>query len=468
MRRAAVALALLAACHPRVRAPAPLEPLAHEGEALVYLQPFPDDAARLSLSVGAISALRSDGGEAPLAVALAEVSAPVVRSQRLLAAARLPPGPYVALLVTFRRATLATDEGAADLLASQEPVRIDVPFVVGPGRAIVIQLALRGGQGRRDEFEFGAAFSARALRPENTVADLAGYCSTAGGAELLVLDRRARQVTAALPTGRTPQGIALDVRGGRLFVALAAEDEVRVLDVSTGADVRRVALRTGDGPRELALTPDGRLLVVVNQDSNSVTFVDATSTIAQERLAVGEEPWALQLDRAGRWAYVLNRRSNSITVLDLARRGIVATIPTDPEPLRAQLNRDGTRLYVIHRGSAYLNVYSVPALSQVSRVFVGLGASALKVDSRTDLVYVGRDDEYRIQLFDPASLLPLGAIEVPGPVSYLTIDDVESTLVAVLASSRQIAFIDLASKRVVSTLDVPREPYQVVLATERF
>jgi YVTN family beta-propeller protein len=260
----------------------------------------------------------------------------------------------------------------------------------------------------------------------------------------------------------------VDARGARIFIALAAEDEVQVLDLATGTEVRRIALRTGDEPRELGLTSDGRVLVVVNRRSNSVTFVDAVSLIAQDRVLVGEEPWTLLVDRPGRWAYVLNRRSSSISVVDVARRVPVATIPTDPEPLRAQLSRDGSRLYVIHRGSAYMNVYSVPDFSLLNRVYVGLGAGALRVDSRTDLVYVGRADEGRIQLFDPTSLLPMSVIDVPGPVSYLAIDDLENTLLAVLPERRQVAFVDLTSKRLLSTLDVPRAPYQVAPIAERF
>ncbi len=468
MRRAAVVIALLAGCHPRVRPPAPLEALSQEGEVFVYLQPFPDDAARLAFSIAAIDAVRSDGTTAPLEVSLPDVAASEVTSQRLLAWARLQPGAYGAFLVQFRRATLATEDGPADLLASKEPVRLEVPFAVVPGKAAVVQLALRAGQARQHAFEFAGLFSGVALRPENTVVPLAGYCSSRALADLAVFDRRSRQVTAVIPTGRQPEGIALDAAGGRAFVALGGEDQIEVLDLATGEELRRIPLRSGDQPREVRLTPDGRLLVAVDPGSNSATFVDPGSGVVLDRVPVGEEPWALLLDRSGRRAYVLNRRSNTITVLDLANRAVAATVATDPEPIRAQLDRDGTRLYVIHRGSAYLNVYSIPDLAPVTRLFVGLGASALKVDPRTDLLYVGRGDEDRIQVFDTSSLLPVASIDVPGPVSNLAIDDVENMLLAVLPTRGQVAFVDLTRKRLLSTLDVGRDPYEVAPLNERF
>jgi hypothetical protein len=101
-------------------------------------------------------------------------------------------------------------------------------------------------------------------------------------------------------------------------------------------------------------------------------------------------------------------------------------------------------------------------------VFVGLGASALKVDQRTDLVYVGRSDEGRIQVFDPVSELPVDAIAIPGPVSYLALDSLENALLAVLPTLGQIAFVDVTRKRLVAALDMGGEPFQVVLTGERF
>ena len=41
----------------------------------------------------------------------------------------------------------------------------------------------------------------------------------------------------------------------------------------------------------------------------------------------------------------------------------------------------------------------------MSRVFVGLGMNALKVDPVTDLIYTGRRSENTVEVFDPFSLV---------------------------------------------------------------
>jgi YVTN family beta-propeller protein len=450
-----------------VVAPPPLPALGAEGEVRVYLQPFPSDAARLTVSLEGVSVVRADGAEIPLELALPELSVPALSSPRLLAAGRLAPGAHAGLALRIRRATLSSDGGVADLLAPEEPVRVDVPFTIERGRALVLRLTLRRGQAAAQEFRFAAAFGGVAVAPELSAIQLAGYASTPSLGGVAVFDRRAREVSAILPTGQQPLGIALDERALRAYVALGGEDHVQVLDLVTGEELRRIPLRPGDEPRELALTPDGALLVVVNAGSDSVAFVETESGTVTGTVRVGEGPATLLLDRGGRRAYVLNRRSPSVTVIDVANRAVAATVVTDPEPLRVQLSRDGTRLYLIARGSPNLTVYAVPELTIARTVYLGLGAAALQVDPRTDLVYVGRGDEGRIQVFDPVSALPVDGIAVPGPVSYLTLDPAENVLVAALGARGQLAFVDVTRKRLLSTLDLGAEAYQLTLLGER-
>lgn len=464
---AALVAPLLAGCHARARAVPALMPLGPEAELHVYLQPLPSDAARLAFSITSIAAIRQDGSEVPLELALAEVSGSVASRQRLLAFGRLPPDSYSGLAVRIGRATLAGEGKPADLLVPEEPVRIDLPLQLARGRAAVASVALRAGQVEESDFDFAGHLTGHVLEPASTVLERAGYVSRPGLASLAVIDRRSHEVTAVVPTGREPTGLAVDALARRAYVALGGEDQVQMIDLATGEELGRIPLRSGDEPADLALTPDGRTILVAAKGSNSVAILDAEAGLVLERLPTGVEPWVLRLDRDGRRAYVLDRRSGDLTVVDVPGRAVVRTVATEPEPLAVQLNRAGTRLYVIHRGSAYLSVLSVPDLTVVNRLFVGLGAGALEVDPRTDLVYVGRADERRIHVFDPFSFAPLGAIELPGPVSYLTIDAVENTLLALMPTPGAVAFVDLASRRVVSAVDVGADPLRLVVVGER-
>jgi hypothetical protein len=156
-----------------------------------------------------------------------------------------------------------------------------------------------------------------------------------------------------------------------------------------------------------------------------------------------------------------------VTVLDVPNRAVAATFVTDATPVRAQFDRAGARLYVACAGSPYLSVFTVPQYALDRRVFVGLGRSALKVDPRTDLVYVGSEDDDAVQVFDPFSLMPAARIALRQGVSYLTIDDTENALVALQAQARTVSFVDLTTRRVTGSLEVAGVPAFLTLPGER-
>jgi YVTN family beta-propeller protein len=195
--------------------------------------------------------------------------------------------------------------------------------------------------------------------------------------------------------------------------------------------------------------------------------VDAVSTQELARVLVGDAPWSIVLQRGGNRAFVLNRRSNNFTVIDLGTRQAIATVPTDPEPLFAQVSRDGKRLYVIHAGSPYMTEYALPGLTVSKKIRVGLGATAIKLDSRTDLIYIGYADIGRIEVYDSFSALPVDAFDVPDWVSQMAIDDTQDQLFALMPALRAVAVVDLTSRRVLSVIDVSGNPYEVKLAAER-
>jgi DNA-binding beta-propeller fold protein YncE len=462
---AAACLLPLAACQAAVSRLRGLGPLETEGEVYLYLEPYPRGSERLAFALESSAAVASNGAVVPLELSLAEVSASSAPSQRLLAWGRLPPGAYGGFLLKVRRATLESEGAVSDLLVPAEPARVDAAFAVVRRKATLLWLWFRPEDSVRKGFAFAPVFSAGV--PEAPLSDLVGYCSNTGWDNLTVFDKRARKVVGVLPTGRGPAGIAMDPARRRAYVALSEEDQVAVLDVQSGEEIARIPLRPGDGPQELGLTPDGRLLLAVNARSGTAAFLDPAAAMELSRVRTGDEPASLVIDRSGRRAYVLNRRSATLTVLDLANRAVVTTAGTDPEPLRARLDRTGTRLYLVAAGSPYLTVFSLPDLSVWKRVLVGLGAGALEVDPRTDFVYVGGRDEDQLRVFDPASLLPMRRFELPGPAALTAIDDANDVIFSVVPSRRLVGANDLVSSRSLSPIEVGEDPYQVALAGER-
>jgi YVTN family beta-propeller protein len=463
---AALSLAFLAAgCSLQARPMTTPAPLENEGEIYVYLRAFPREADRLSFTLTRVTAVKVDGTEVPLDLLATSFKGSTTTAQVLVATGRLPTGDYQGLLFTVGKASVERGSAVSDLQVPTEGARLDFGFQVSRRRAILMTLGLDYAVSIQRAPDFTLRFTAEI--PARTNWQLAGFASNTGGTTVTVFDRRARVVTGIVPTGREPRGMAMEPRGNRLYVAVSGDDAVDVVDIAAGEVVTRINLGGNDRPRDLVLLADGKLLVI-NSGTRSASFVDPFSTQEVSRVAVGEEPWSLLLDRARQRAYVLNRRSNSMTVLDVGSRAVVGSVPTDPEPLWAQMNASGTRLYLVCAGSAFLTVFSVPDMTVTKRVHIGLGASALKVDPRTDQIYVGKRDDNRIFVYEPFGFLPIDEFEVSDPVSYMTIDDVDNTLFALVPDRKQVAVIDLTSRRTVSYLEVGNEPYQVTVSGVRY
>ncbi len=100
----------------------------------------------------------------------------------------------------------------------------------------------------------------------------------------------------------------------------------------------------------IAITPDGKTLLVVNPDSNSLTLVDTASRAVLTELPVGVDPRSVSVAPDGAWACVANQGSDSVSVVDVAARAVVATIAVGFRPVGVAVSPDGRYVAVAELG----------------------------------------------------------------------------------------------------------------------
>ena len=440
-------------------------PLEAEGEIYLYLQPYPQEAERLRFSLEGISAVGVDGKEHPFEISLREIKASDVRRQRLLASGRVPPGSYTGLSFKVKKATMKVEEGEADLLVPEAPVRTSFPFSVIKKRAYVISLAFRF----RDSISGGVSFSPvfSPLIPARPIISLAGYVSNTLSNNITVFDKKLGQVVGVIATGMGPAGMALDQRLRRVYVAISGEDEIVVIDIAGGEVTSRIRLSAGDHPQELALTPDAKMLLSLNTGTNTVSFVDPASLLELNRVNVGMGPRSILIDPTGKRAYVFNTLAGTISVLDIANRAIVTTFSTDPGPLRGQFNRAGDNLYVIHERSTYLAVVDPNSSRTLRRFSIGPGMNFIRVDVQTDLVYISRKNDTIVDVYNPLSFVSIDFITTGGTIDYMTIDGELNNLYLVNSDRKSLMVSNLVRKKILFEMDVGEGPYWVTMMGER-
>ena len=242
---------------------------------------------------------------------------------------------------------------------------------------------------------------------------------------------------------------------------------MEVIDLIKGETIGRIPLNFGDGPLELTVTPDGRTLVSVNHDSNTVSIIDTVSLFETRRIGVAERPSSAVVDPPGLKAYIMSPLANSVSVVDLTQKEVSATIAVDGGPLRGAFNRDGDTLYVVSRDSPYLTVVEASRLVITRRIFIGIGALSVRVDTQTDHILVGMKAGGNILVIDPFASMAIDAIVLEGTAAYLTIDDEEHSLFVALPDIKSLQKVNLTSKKITGAIDVGEEAYAVVVMGER-
>jgi len=441
-------------------------PLRQEGEVVLYLQPLPQEADRLHFEISAISAVRDDGSSVPLSLLLSDLKgADLTGLQKLLASGILPPGRYSGVTIQIKRAFVETAEGKIELEVPEEPLRVEHFFDVARQKASALFLSLNPAKMIKGENQFTPVFSLASTG--GLLINLTALVSNPGSNLITIFNKKTMQVADAIATGRGPTALALDQFRSRVYVAVSRDDEVLSIDVFKRQIFNRLKLNFRDNPIDLVLTPDGRRLVSVNRDSNTVSLIDAFSLTEERRIRVGDGPNSAVMDPSGSRVYVLNTRSRSISVVDLTQRTVVVTLGVEASPLRGTFDREGDTLFVINSDSPYLTVIDRLRTAVAGKIFVGAGAVSIKADNQNGLLYVGRRIGGEIAVIEPSSSMFVDTFQVGGRADYLAIDNQERALFVALSDRRILQKINLISKKIISEIEVGMGAYEIVVMGER-
>jgi DNA-binding beta-propeller fold protein YncE len=217
------------------------------------------------------------------------------------------------------------DVGGQPLAVAVSPnarfAAVTTAFWDEPGLAIV---DLRSGAVRRHT-KLGPAPTDLAFTPDGR------RLIVTGGEEdgtVHVLDTHGFGVLALAAVGLVPRGIAAHPGNRRAWIALNGLDRVVGIDLATGR-IRRT-ISTGRAPDRVAVSPDGRRLLVSHggRQADQVTEV-ALATGRHSRRRVGRLPNAVAYSRMGLGLVTL---SGDGQVVVLGRRGAQRHIPVGGAP----------------------------------------------------------------------------------------------------------------------------------------
>jgi len=156
--------------------------------------------------------------------------------------------------------------------------------------------------------------------------------------------------------GQAPTCMVLSPDGRLAYVVCVVTDSIFVIDVATSQIVQAASLwpaaewELGPGANGIAITPDGRKLVVAATNDESVLIVDAASLAVTRRIPVDGQPCGVAVSPDGAQIYVATSAPGTFMAFaDLTSGTVAKRIPSTAgigEAYALVLSPDGREIFV--------------------------------------------------------------------------------------------------------------------------
>ena len=173
-------------------------------------------------------------------------------------------------------------------------------------------------------------------------------------------DKRADYAVPEDDQYKSPIQLALSRDGRKLVVVCEGTDEVLIVDTA----LRKVIghMEVGDHPFGVTFSPDETRLYVGNRRDNTVSVADFGSLKVLKTFPVGAEPHQLKTDASGKFLYVANLRNNNLSVIDTEDFHEAKRLASGTTPFGLSVSPDGQYLYVSHQLSNPVPFRTPPVL----------------------------------------------------------------------------------------------------------
>ena len=288
-----------------------------------------------------------------------------------------------------------------------------------------------------------------------------------------------------------------------LWSAMAAADKVYVADEESGtisvidtASFKKIGnIQVGQGPHNVQVAPDGKLVWVTNNGepakaaekaqhegmaksdhgamagAGEVWAIDTVSDTVVAKVPVGMHPAHVVVAPDGRYAYVTNGGENTVSVVDTAALRSVSTIPVGASPHGIRISPDGKQAWVANLKGGTVSVIELQTRKQITRIAVGKGPAQVGFSPDGRLGFVSLSKENRVAVIDATSLKAIRKVTVgSAPIQLYATPNSRLLLVANQGTrekpGKSVSMIDLQTLKVVATVETGLGAHGVVIDRE--
>jgi YVTN family beta-propeller protein len=195
------------------------------------------------------------------------------------------------------------------------------------------------------------------------------YVGNFGDNTVSVIATASNTVTATVPVGVNPLGIAVTPDGAHVYVGNFGDNTVSV--IATATDTVTVTVPVGASPQGVAVMPDGAHVYVANQSDNTISVIATASNTVTATVSVGADPLGIAVTPDGAQVYAANFFGNTVSVIATAGNTVTATVPAGGAPMGLSVAPDGAHVYVADGSDNTVSVIATASNTLTATVPVG-------------------------------------------------------------------------------------------------
>jgi YVTN family beta-propeller protein len=288
-----------------------------------------------------------------------------------------------------------------------------------------------------------------------------------------VIDTQTNQVVNSIPVGEGPYNIAVTPDGKTAYAVNESEHTISVIDLQSEKTIGN-PIELGGAPDVVAISPDGKTAYVTTS-AGSVSVIDTQTNQVVGTIPVGEGEssiWGVAFSPDGKTAYVTNYETNTVEVIDTATRQVVgAPIPVGEEPINIALTPDGTKAYVVDEESNAVSVINTQTRQVITTIPVGNEPWGIAITPDGKKAYVVNFGSETVSVINTQTNQVVGAPVPVGSEPYevaITPDGKSAYVANYGTTSESLTVIDTQTDTVKTTVPDPGgRPWQIVVAPDK-
>ncbi len=182
-----------------------------------------------------------------------------------------------------------------------------------------------------------------------------------------------------------------DVLGAVLIPKMPAAEKMQMagaaLFFNTENDQLIKKVTVGPHPAHIVFTPNGKYVLVTNNEDNTVSVIDARIYKNIRTISTGKGPHGLRVSKDSHFAYIANMGEDTVSVIDLIDLKETRRIKVGKTPVTTGVTSDGTTLAVTLNAENALAIVDL-ATDKIDKIEVGYGPAQLFIKPDDKFIFV--------------------------------------------------------------------------------